>query len=139
MLKRSVVEHTLEAALETGADFAELYVERTKRNQIGMANGIVETALGGMDYGAGIRLFCGSRVIYAFCNDTSEPTLVRLARDMAATVKGSRLQMLSRWQENGRQNINPIAILPDGVAKNRKAERLAAASAAATASFCPKS
>lgn len=133
MLKRSVVEHTLEAALETGADFAELYVERTKRNQIGMANGIVETALGGMDYGAGIRLFCGSRVIYAFCNDTSESTLVRLARDMAATVKGSRLQMLSRWQENGRQNINPIAILPDGVAKNRKAERLAAASAAATA------
>ena len=41
MLKRSVVEHTLEAALETGADFAEVYVERPKRKQIGMATGIV--------------------------------------------------------------------------------------------------
>ena len=46
MLKKSVVEHTLEAALETGADFAELYVEQTKRNHIAMVNGQVETALG---------------------------------------------------------------------------------------------
>lgn len=38
MLKKSVVEHTLEAALETGADFAELYVEQTKRNHIAMVN-----------------------------------------------------------------------------------------------------
>lgn len=77
MLKKSVVEHTLEAALETGADFAELYVEQTKRNHIAMVNGQVETALGGLDYGAGIRLFCGNRVIYAFVNDTSEENLVR--------------------------------------------------------------
>ena len=48
MLKKSVVEHTLEAALETGADFAELYVEQTKRNHIAMVNGQVETALGGL-------------------------------------------------------------------------------------------
>lgn len=88
MLKKSVVEHTLEAALETGADFAELYVEQTKRNHIAMVNGQVETALGGLDYGAGIRLFCGNRVIYAFVNDTSEENLVRTAREMASTVKG---------------------------------------------------
>ena len=46
MLKKSVVEHTLEAALETGADFAELYGEQTKRNHSAMVNVLVETALG---------------------------------------------------------------------------------------------
>ena len=34
MLKKSVVEHTLEAALETGADFAELYVEQIGRAHV---------------------------------------------------------------------------------------------------------
>ena len=52
MLKKSAVENILAAALESGADFAEIYAERTKRSSIAMVNGKVETALGGMDYGA---------------------------------------------------------------------------------------
>ena len=133
MLKKSVVEHTLEAALETGADFAELYVEQTKRNHIAMVNGQVETALGGLDYGAGIRLFCGNRVIYAFVNDTSEENLVRTAREMASTVKGTHLLRLPDWKTRQWQNINPIFVLPDDVEKRKKADYLAAASAAAFA------
>lgn len=133
MLKKSVVEHTLEAALETGADFAELYVEQTKRNHIAMVNGQVETALGGLDYGAGIRLFCGNRVIYAFVNDTSEENLVRTAREMASTVKGTHLLRLPDWKMRQWQNINPIFVLPDDVEKRKKADYLAAASAAAFA------
>lgn len=120
MLKKSVVEHTLEAALETGADFAELYVEQTKRNHIAMVNGQVETALGGLDYGAGIRLFCGNRVIYAFVNDTSEENLVRTAREMASTVKGTHLLRLPDWKTRQWQNINPIFVLPDDVEKRKK-------------------
>ena len=54
MLKKSAVENILAAALESGADFAEIYAERTKRSSIAMVNGKVETALGGMDYGAGV-------------------------------------------------------------------------------------
>lgn len=126
MLKKSVVEHTLEAALETGADFAELYVEQTKRNHIAMVNGQVETALGGLDYGAGIRLFCGNRVIYAFVNDTSEENLVRTAREMASTVKGTHLLRLPDWKTRQWQNINPIFVLPDDVEKRKKANYLAA-------------
>ena len=53
MLKKAAVENILAAALESGADFAEIYAERTKRSSIAMVNGKVETALGGMDYGAG--------------------------------------------------------------------------------------
>ena len=63
MLKKSAVENILAAALESGADFAEIYAERTKRSSIAMVNGKVETALGGMDYGAGVscRKACPSR------------------------------------------------------------------------------
>ena len=36
---RSSVENIITAALETGADFAELYAERTEQGSIGMVNG----------------------------------------------------------------------------------------------------
>ena len=79
MLKKTAVENILAAALESGADFAEIYAERTKRSSIAMVNGKVETALGGMDYGAGVRLFFGNQAIYGFTNDLSEESLIRIA------------------------------------------------------------
>jgi predicted Zn-dependent protease len=92
MLKKSAVENILAAALESGADFAEIYAERTKRSSIAMVNGKVETALGGMDYGAGVRLFFGNQAIYGFTNDLSEESLIRIAREGAAALRGMELK-----------------------------------------------
>ena len=48
MLKKTAVENILTAALESGADFAEIYAEEAKRSSISMVNGRGESALGGM-------------------------------------------------------------------------------------------
>lgn len=133
MLKQSIVTHTLEAALQTGADFAELYIEQTKRNQLSMVNGKINTAATSLDYGAGLRLFLGNRMIYAFTNDTSEQNLVRLAKETASTIKGSRLQRIAPLQRILPQHLHPIVLEPDGIAKKRKIEPLASACAAASA------
>lgn len=131
MLKKAVVENILTAALESGADFAELYAEETKRNSIAMVNGRVESALGGMDYGAGVRLFFGNRAIYGFTNDLTEETLIRIAREGAAAGRGDRIYPLRTWREMAARCINPIRILPESIAKTAKAEQLRLASAAA--------
>ncbi len=133
MLNETVVEHTLAAALETGADFAELYVEETKQNQINMVNGNVETAVSGLDYGAGLRLFFGNRTLYAFTNDTTEKSLIALARQTAASAKGSRLYQPMPWTEQCRRTLHPVLFPPDRVEKRKKAERLLAAASAASA------
>ena len=98
MLKKSAVENILAAALESGADFAEIYAERTKRSSIAMVNGKVETALGGMDYGAGVRLFFGNQAIYGFTNDLSEESLIRIAREGAAALRGDRIYDICGWK-----------------------------------------
>ena len=98
MLKKSAVENILAAALESGADFAEIYAERTKRSNIAMVNGKVETALGGMDYGAGVRLFFGNQAIYGFTNDLSEESLIRIAREGAAALRGDRIYDICGWK-----------------------------------------
>lgn len=133
MLKKAAVENILAAALESGADFAEIYAERTKRSSIAMVNGKVETALGGMDYGAGVRLFFGNQAIYGFTNDLSEESLIRIAREGAAALRGDRIYDICGWKRMAERCINPIRILPESVSKQRKAEQLRLASAAARA------
>ena len=124
--------HTLEAALETGADFAEVYAERTKSNRLETVNGVMETAFGGMDYGVGIRLFFGNRVLYGYTNDMTEKSLIQTARNLAAAQKGTNQQKLQVFQPYSYQNRNPIQIFPNEVEKRKKAEYLFAASAAAS-------
>ena len=89
MLKRSSVENIITAALETGADFAELYAERTEQGSIGMVNGRVETAQSGLSCGAGVRLFFGTQAIYGYANDMSEKNLIQIARGCAEAMKSS--------------------------------------------------
>ena len=133
MIKRTIVENVLTAALESGADFAEIYGEETKRSNIGMVNGRVETALGGMDFGAGIRLFFGTQGIYGFTNDLSEKNLIRIAKEGAAAMKGDRLYERRGWKKMNERIINPVLIRPSGVEKKKKAEKLLLAAEAAKA------
>lgn len=133
MLKQTELENILTAALESGADFAEFYGEETRSGTLAMVNGRVETALGGLDQGAGIRLFFGTRAIYGFTNDLSEKTLIRIAREGAAAAKGDRLYERQGWQRLAMRCINPIRIRPDSISKRAKVEQLRLASAAAQA------
>lgn len=98
MLKKAAVENILAAALESGADFAEIYAERTKRSSIAMVNGKVETALGGMDYGAGVRLFFGNQAIYGFTNDLSRKASFALRGEGAAALRGDRIYDICGWK-----------------------------------------
>ena len=133
MLKRSSVENIITAALETGADFAELYAEQTEQGSIGMVNGRVETAQSGLICGAGVRLFFGTQAIYGYANDMSEKNLIQIARGCAEAMKSSVQHSRKNWRETMRPCINPIRILPKNTAKSQKAECLRLAAEAAKA------
>lgn len=133
MLKRSAVENIITAALETGADFAELYAEQTEQGSIGMVNGRVETTQSGLICGAGVRLFFGTQAIYGYANDMSEKNLIQIARGCAEAMKSDVQYSRKNWRETVRPCINPIRILPKNTAKSQKAEYLRLAAEAAKA------
>lgn len=82
MLDSNLVQTVLAAARSGGADFAEVYVERSKRRNLRVLNREVKEATSGIEYGAGLRLFYGTDVVYAYTNDLSEAALVELAETM---------------------------------------------------------
>ena len=56
MISKKIAQEVLNAALATGADFAEIFLEETKVETISLDNGNCETATNSIVYGAGIRL-----------------------------------------------------------------------------------
>jgi len=83
------VYDVLTAALATGGDLAEIFMENTVRDNIVMTNGQIEKANWGVDYGLGLRIILGTNAVYAYTNNTSRQSLIKLAKDAAQAVKAS--------------------------------------------------
>ncbi len=78
-----ILTKALDAALSTGADFADIFLEDTYSSQLTVLNSKPEQAIVGQLYGAGIRLFFGHEIVYVTTNDLSETGLVKAALNAA--------------------------------------------------------
>lgn len=57
MIKQSIIENVLEAALATGGDFSEIFIEDKYVNDFVLQSGKIEQSITGRDFGIGIRIF----------------------------------------------------------------------------------
>ncbi len=85
----SILRKVIEVALSEGADFAEVYLEDTRKKQFSFLSSRPEKAISGHTLGAGIRLFSGTEQIYTYTNDISETGLVRAAKQAAQAMKSA--------------------------------------------------
>ncbi|RHW41624.1 TldD/PmbA family protein [Neobacillus notoginsengisoli] len=121
MLSKSVIEDVLTAALSTGGDFAEIFVEDRFTNNLTLQSGRIETALSGRDFGVGIRVFKGFQSVYAYTTDFEKEGLLKAATRAAQAIKGKTETRVAPFIERSARILNPIEILPQDVEKARKA------------------
>jgi len=139
LLDKQLVYDVLTAALATGGDLAEIFMENTVKDNITMTNGLIEKASWGMEYGLGLRIILGTGAVYAYTNNTSRDSLLKLASEAAQAVKVSlkddptikSVITLDRreWQRFSDEVKMPV----DKVAKSDIAAKLRLASEAAYA------
>ncbi|TBH16526.1 TldD/PmbA family protein [Thermus thermamylovorans] len=110
MLSPDLVETLLRQALEGGADFAEVYAERSRKRRMTVRSGRLEEANSGLDYGAGIRLFFGTEVVYAYTNELT-PEGLREALETLLRAKGA----LGRVDARGAGGLDFRKALPQGL------------------------
>ncbi|MBX3080776.1 MAG: TldD/PmbA family protein [Anaerolineae bacterium] len=89
MIPIDVVKRVLTEALRTGGDLAELYVENQTTLDLRMDDSKLESATRGEDQGAGVRVFFGNLVTYAYTDSLDEASLINAARAAAAAAKGT--------------------------------------------------
>lgn len=122
MLNKQLIEDTLTAALSTGGDFAEIYVEDRTNNGITMIGGKVESTMSGRDYGVGIRIFKGFNSVYAYTNKSDRKTLLETAKKAAAAIEGNSIDLTINLTKTDVQSISPIQIDPAAVEKTKKVQ-----------------
>ncbi|MBP3377088.1 MAG: TldD/PmbA family protein [Clostridia bacterium] len=132
MISRLLLEDVLAVAMSTGADFAEVYAERTRNNGIRFLNGKIDTANDGVTSGVGIRAFIGTRTVYATTTDLTRSGLIRCARAVADALGESNAQINIHLTERVFPNIHPVKIVPGSTPMQTRTDILKSACFAAS-------
>lgn len=120
MLSKSVIEDVLTAALATGGDFSEMFVEDRYTNNLTLQSGKIENSLSGRDFGIGIRVFKDLQSVYAYTTDASKEGLLKAARNAAHAISGDTIIQLEPFVEEIVVPAHPIIIHPKEAEKIRK-------------------
>ena len=137
LVGQSTLESVLAAALRTGGDFAEVFVEDRVNSSALMDDGRIEELTSGAERGAGIRVIRGDTTGFAHTADLSEKGLLAAAEAASAAARsgagGSRSVALT---DRSQPRPHLVSIDPVGVPKSEKVELLKRADAAARAAGC---
>ncbi|WP_078379854.1 TldD/PmbA family protein [Sutcliffiella halmapala] len=120
MLAKSVIEDVLTAALATGGDFSEVFVEDRYTNKIVLQSGKIDNSLAGREFGVGIRVFKGFQSAYAYTTDLSKEGLLKAAQNAAQAISGNVMLQTKRLDKEVITCAHPILINPREVDKLRK-------------------
>ncbi len=132
MIDQDVIERTLGTALQSGADFAEIYAEDKRNTSVSLDDGRIEQVTSGRDRGAGIRVIKGETTGFAHSSDLSERGLAEAAAAAAAAASrgdgGTRTVSLQPSVDHA---ANTIEQYPESIPKATKVEMLQRVDAAA--------
>lgn len=124
MISKALLEEVLKKTLSTGADFAEIYVEHTKENNILMLDSKVDSITDTLISGAGIRILKGTRCISASCTSLERSDLLACAGRIADALDATPEDTSVRLTERIFGDIHPIRIVPDSVESGTKIDLL---------------
>jgi len=134
LITKKTAEQVLSAALKTGGDFAEIFLEDRRSGALSLVDGHIEDAVNSRRHGAGIRIYQGLNSVYVHTNDTSLSGLLSAASKAADAVTGGQGGMRDvHLTRSVMRNIHEFSQLPMDVSGVRKAKLLQDANRAAKA------
>ena len=106
MLSKENLELLLSRAMESEADFAEIFEEETTNESISMLNGKVEDVNKVLRSGIGVRLYKNVQSVYGYTNEldmTSLTNLIDELKEAFGSVENKRsVQLTFEEMENKR-------------------------------------
>lgn len=127
------IARVLSAAMDGGAEYADLYFQHSVDHGITLEDGIISRASSGVDQGVGIRAVQGDQVGYAYSEDLSVPAMLRAARTAASIARSGGAVPPQALVRRGGSDLYPVRIGWDSVAVDQKLPILRRAEAIARA------
>jgi len=107
MLNPQTAESVIDHALSLGADFAELFVEKNETNVVSTLSDEVQSVESGINFGIGLRLVYGAKVLYGYTNKTDQDELLRITSVLAAKDLRDPVSTLQAFNLDQIADIHP--------------------------------
>lgn len=124
MISKDILSAVLARAMSTGADFAEVFAEKTLNKTIGMIDSKVSEITDGVISGVGIRILKGTKSIYASTTLMTKEGLMECASKVADALNFAKQDVQINLTERVFGDIHPIKIVPASVSNQRKIDIL---------------
>ena len=124
MFDKNLLERVLATAMKSGADFAEIYAERTRNNSIRFVDGKIDRISDNFLSGVGIRAFLGTRTIYASTTDITEAGLIACAQSVSDAMGEGSAQISIVLTPRSVADVHPIKINPSSAQTKVKTDIL---------------
>ncbi len=136
MLATQTAQSVINHGLTLGADFAEIFVEKSQSSNVNTLGAKVQSVESGIDFGIGLRLVYGTKVLYGYTNNTSAHEMMRILSDLAARDLRDPLVAMNAFDFRGAPDQHPVkkALSEDPEIESRIAYLLKADAAARAAS-----
>ena len=79
-MEKNLAEEIINAGLDAGATFVEIFEEESRHSSLTLKDKAIESATAGTNYGIGLRLLFGTEVLYAFTSDNSASSLHQMVK-----------------------------------------------------------
>lgn len=87
LIDKSIAKDLIGFGLEAGADFVDIFVERTLNNIINLKSSKIESINNGTIFGVGVRLISGDNSYYGYTNSTNRDDLLKIVQKLAVNLK----------------------------------------------------
>jgi TldD protein len=84
MLNEIIARKVIDCALSEGASFVDLFIEKNQSLAVTLKSKKIEQISDGIDFGIGIRVLFGTKVLYGYTNSLQEDELIRVTRLLCA-------------------------------------------------------
>lgn len=108
LLDKNIAQLVLDHALSRGADFAEIFVEKTNIQRATVLGQKVHEIGGGIDFGLGVRMIYGHRVLYGYTNIPTSEELMRIVSLISEREKSTRKHEFLNFTLKPTVDIHPV-------------------------------
>ena len=108
MLNSSVAQAVIDRGLFLGADFVDLFVENQKITEVELLSSKIEKINSGIDFGVGIRMVVGRRVLYGYTNHTAQEELLRVISLIAAQLDDKGEKRSTQFTKQNLADRHPV-------------------------------
>lgn len=87
LLSKDLAQEVIAYGISLGADFCELFIEKTNVQSISYQSKKIKDITSGVDSGIGVRLIFGHMALYAYSNSYKKEDLLDMVKKLAAQLK----------------------------------------------------